>query len=112
MREEQTQLVLPASLITRHVSYSSRDRSPAIQPNHLACDVAAVGREEVNELRDVVGCPWAGERDATQILLALRLRIIVRPLDHAGGDAVYGHFGCKLAGEAEREVRERRLARA
>src|SRR4051812_25977444 len=87
----------------------SGDRSPAVEADDLAGDVRPAGDEEVDEIRDILRGPRAAERNAVEIFLSLRLRIIVRPIDHAGGDAIDGHLGRELARQPKRQVRQRRL---
>jgi hypothetical protein len=76
----------------------------------LAGDVGAGGDQEVDEIRHVLGAAGAGQGDALQIFLALRLRIVLRPFDDAGGDAVDGDIGGQGAGQAAGERAEGRLA--
>jgi hypothetical protein len=51
----------------------------------------------VNEVRDILGASGALKWDALEIFRLLLLGIIRRPLDHAWGDRVDGHFGGELA---------------
>src|SRR4051812_48874111 len=64
------------------------DRSSAIQSDNLSRDVSAFGREEMNELRDVLRRSRSSQRDALEVLFLFGFRIIPRPFDDAGGDAV------------------------
>jgi hypothetical protein len=82
------------------------------ETNDLAGDVRAFGREEVDEVGDVLRTSRATQWDALQVFLALRLRIIRRPLDDTGRDAIDGDLGREFARKPKGEIRQRRFARA
>src|SRR3954466_1694896 len=78
----------------------SRDRPSTVQRDDLASDIAAGGCQEVDEIGDIFRSASSGKGNALEIFLALLLRVIGRPLDTPGSDAVDGDIGREGAGQA------------